>query len=302
MNSQFKGLGVALVTPFDEQGGVDYDSLAGLINYMIDNNSDYLVILGTTGEASTLSIDERYAVLDFAVSITAGRVPIVAGFGGNNTAQVISNIKGYHFRGIDAVLTVNPSYNRPNQEGIFQHFRAIAAHCPVPMVIYNVPSRTGSNIKAATTLRLCREVPQIIGIKEASGDLNQCTEIIKNKSRKDFLVLSGDDLLTLPLIALGGDGVISVVGNAFPNEFSRMVHLALESNFEQAREIHFLLKDFIDLLFIDSNPPGVKAALAAMGLCQNKLRLPLVSVSKDIGEKISNEINSIKYYNVLSVK
>lgn len=293
MNSKFKGIGVAVVTPFDKQGVVDYDSLAGLINHNIENNIDYIVMLGTTGEASTLSLQERYSILDFAVAVTAGRVPIMAGFSGNNTLQVLQDIDGYHFTGIAGILSSNPSYSRPNQEGIFQHFRAIAEHCPVEMVIYNVPSRTGSNIKAATTLRICQEIPKVVGIKEASGDLNQCAEIIKNKSRKDFLVLSGDDLLALPLIALGGDGVISVVGNAFPYEFGQMIHLALENDFERARQLHYLLKSFIELLFVDSNPPGIKAALHALNLCQNTLRLPLVPVGQEVEKMIFNEIKKI---------
>lgn len=271
-------MGVAMVTPFDEQGNIDFASLEQLIQYVIRHDTDYLVMLGTTGETSTLSLSERYEVLDFAVRIAAGNVPIVAGFGGNNTQQIIRDLNGYHFNGIDSVLSVNPSYSRPNQEGIFSHFQAIAAHCPVPMLIYNVPSRTGSNIKASTTIRIAQEIPNIVGIKEASGDMSQVMQIVKHKNRPDFLVLSGDDLLTLPMLALGCDGVISVIGNALPRQFGTMVHASLNGDFDTARQWHYAVSDIIHLLFADGNPAGIKAALHILGLCQNKLRLPLIPV------------------------
>ena len=284
-----------MVTPFTAKGEVDFKSLEKLIQHLIRHDADYLVMLGTTGETSTLSLAERYEVLDAAVQIVGGRLPIVAGFGGNNTQKIIRDLNGYHFKGIDGILSVNPSYNRPNQEGIFHHFRAIAECCPLPMLIYNVPARTASNIKAATTIRIAQEIPKVVGIKEASGDLTQVMQIIKYKDRPDFLVLSGDDLITLPLLALGCDGVISVVGNALPQQFGAMVRAALDGDFDTARQQHYAVSDIIQLLFADGNPAGIKAVLNILELCENRLRLPLVPVQdflyKDLQkalQKISN--------------
>lgn len=276
MTNRFKGMGVAMVTPFDEKNNIDFQALERLLHYVSQHNADYVVMLGTTGESATLSIKERFEILDFTVQTLAGNLPIVAGFGGNDTRQVINNLTSYHFNGIDAVLSVNPSYNRPNQEGIFRHYQSLAENCPVPMLIYNVPSRTGSNIKANTTIRIAQEIPNIIGIKEASGDMAQVMHLIKHKDRNDFLVLSGDDLLTLPMLALGCDGVISVIGNVLPHEFGEMVHHALNGDLETARHGHYLLSDIIQLLFADGSPAGIKAALSIRAMCKNTLRLPLV--------------------------
>jgi 4-hydroxy-tetrahydrodipicolinate synthase len=295
MLSRFKGMGVAMVTPFDTRGDIDFASLQQLINYLIKHEADYLVLLGTTGEASTLSLAERYEVLDCAVETAAERIPIVAGFGGNNTQKIIRDLSGYHFKGIDGILSVNPSYNRPNQEGIYNHFRAIAESCPVPILIYNVPSRTSSNIKATTTIRIAQNLPNIVGIKEASGDMAQVMQIINHKDRSDFLVLSGDDLLTLPLMALGCDGVISVVGNALPRPFGKMVHAALEGDFETARHLHYAVSDIIHLLFADGNPAGIKAALHLLGLCENQLRLPLVSVQAALYEDLRKALEKLRF-------
>lgn len=276
MTNQFKGMGVAMVTPFDEHNNIDFVALERLIQHVISHDTDYLVMLGTTGESATLSMKERYEILDFTVAAVAGNVPIVAGFGGNDTRQLIRNIEGYHFKGIDAILSVNPNYNRPNQAGIFEHYRTIAANSPVPILLYNVPSRTSSNMEVCTTIRIAQEIPNIIGIKEASGDMAQISNLIKYKDRPDFLVLSGDDLLTLPMLALGCDGVISVIGNALPHEFGKMVHSALNSDYETARYWHYVVLDIIQLLFADGNPTGIKAALNILGICQNRLRLPLL--------------------------
>jgi 4-hydroxy-tetrahydrodipicolinate synthase len=279
MHERFKGTGVAIVTPFNDSGNIDFSSLEKLINHVIHNGVDYIVALGTTGESATLSKDEKLAVTDFVIEIVEKRVPIVIGIGGNNTQEVINTIKSASFESIDAILSVSPYYNKPQQKGIYNHYKAISAACPVPIILYNVPGRTSSNITTETVLKLAYDLKNIIGIKEASGNLVQCMELIQKKPQH-FLVISGDDVLTLPLLALGADGVISVVANAFPSEFSEMVSLGLKGKVAKARAIHYGLLEIINALFVDGNPSGVKAALEIINVCKANVRLPLVKVNK----------------------
>ena len=254
IQSKLRGTGVALVTPFTQTGSVDFAGLERLINYCIEGGVEYLVSLGTTGESVNLDKAEKLEVLNFTIEKNGGRVPLVAGFGGNSTHQVIKDLQQYHFKGVDAVLSVSPYYNKPTQEGIFQHYKAVAAESPVPVILYNVPGRTSSNMQAATTLRLA-EIPNVIGMKEASGDFAQCMQLVKNKPT-DFLLISGDDNITLGLIAYGFDGVISVVGQAFPKIFTDMVRASLQGDFTTARSLHFKLNDITDMLFAEGNPAG----------------------------------------------
>ncbi len=286
--NKFKGLGVALVTPFQESGAVDMAGLQRLVEHNINNGTDYLVVQGTTGESATLTKEEKKAVLDFVIEINAGRKPIVLGVGGNNTAEVINSLKSLDFKGVDGILSVSPYYNKPSQEGIYQHFKAISAATDLPIIMYNVPGRTMSNVTAETTVRIARECKNIVAIKEASGNLEQVMEIILNKP-KGFLVLSGDDALTLPHMAIGGDGVISVVGNAFPKRFSRMVHNGMEGNMIEARKDHYELIELIQTLFADGNPGGIKRVLKELGICKEYLRLPLVPVN----EKVANKLDAL---------
>ncbi|MEE4177341.1 MAG: 4-hydroxy-tetrahydrodipicolinate synthase [Bacteroides sp.] len=279
MDNKLRGTGTAIVTPFHKEGTIDFKAFEGLIEYQIKNGINYLVFMGTTGESVTLNHDERNAVINMAVEIVNGRVPVVIGMGGNNTQEIVNTIKKTDFDGIDAILSVSPYYNKPQQKGIFLHYKTIASVSHVPVIVYNVPSRTGSNITADTTLRLAHEVPNIIAVKEASRDLVQCARIIKDKP-KDFLVISGDDVAALPFMSLGGDGVISVIANALPAEFSAMVNLCLNNEFEKAREISFKLMDIIDSIYAEGSPSGVKALLEVQGYCKNVVRLPLVKVSK----------------------
>jgi 4-hydroxy-tetrahydrodipicolinate synthase len=292
MKKALKGCGVAIVTPFHKHGTVDFTSLGKLVEHLIANDINYIVALGTTGETATLSEKEKLAVTDFIVDTVAKRVPIVLGIGGNDTQKIIDQIKDFNFDGIDAVLSVAPYYNKPQQRGLYYHFKSIEAVLPIPMIIYNVPSRTGVNITAETTLKLANEIPSIIGIKEASGNMMQCMQIIKDKP-KDFLVISGDDALTLPLITAGADGVISVVANAFPKEFSEMVQMALSANCRKAKELHYKLFEFTNAIFEDGSPAGIKAALEALDICQNNLRLPLVKVNKQTNTTIQNLVKEI---------
>ena len=296
MVNKFKGVGVALVTPFHENGNIDYDSLQKLIDYVIQNQVDYVVSLGTTGESSTLSIEERYNLLDFTAQTVANRVPIVAGFSSNNTQKVLKEISGYHFKQIDAILSASPHYNRPNQEGIYQHFDAIAKEAPLPILLYNVPSRTASTINFATTLKLMHNHNNIIGIKDASNDLASITCLLKEK-REGFVVLSGDDLHTLPLIACGAEGVISVIANVLPREFSALVNFAMLGRYDKARHWHYQLANLIDLLFVEGSPGGVKAALNLVGICKEVLRLPLTKVNETIKSEILVEIQKIRTEN-----
>ncbi|MBO4597891.1 MAG: 4-hydroxy-tetrahydrodipicolinate synthase [Bacteroidaceae bacterium] len=271
----FRGMGVALITPFKADFSVDYESLDRLLDYLINEGADFLCILATTGETPCLSAEEKAKVKNLIVEKVAGRIPILMGCGGNNTRAVVEELKNGDFRGIDGVLSVCPYYNKPSQEGLYQHFKAIAAATNLPVVLYNVPGRTGVNLAAETTLRLARDCENIVAIKEASGNFTQIDDIIKNKPA-DFDVLSGDDGITFPLITLGATGVISVIGNALPKEFSRMVRLALNGDYDSARTIHHRFTELFSLLFVDGNPAGVKAMLNSMGMIENVLRLPLV--------------------------
>lgn len=292
-NHLFKGVGVALVTPFTIDKKVDYTALSKLINHTIDGQVDFLVSLGTTGEAVTLTTEEKHHILDFTVQTVAGRIPIVAGFGGNNTQQLINDIKNYHFEGIAAILSASPAYNKPTQEGIYQHYRAVAQSSPVPIILYNVPGRTSSNMTASTTLRLAHEFDNIIAVKEASGNFLQCMDIVQGNQREDFLVLSGDDAYTLPMVGFGMDGVISVVANAFPKEFSAMVHHALAGNFAAAQPLHYRVLQCIHLLFKEGNPAGVKATLQLLGICEGHLRLPLTPISERLFTILAREVEQI---------
>ena len=274
-NNIFKGLGIALITPFTADGQVDYDSLKRSINYQIDNGADFFCILATTGETPCLTKAEKQQIKQTIVDTVAGRTPILMGCGGNNTAAVIEEIKTSDWSGIDGLLSVCPYYNKPSQEGLYQHFKAIAAATTLPVVLYNVPGRTGINLKAETTVRLATDCANIVAIKEASGSLEQIDDIIKNKPA-DFDVISGDDALTFPMIACGAVGVISVIGNALPKEFSRMIRLEFNGEYEPARKIHHKFTELYKLLFVDGNPAGVKALLSEMGMIENVLRLPLV--------------------------
>ena len=282
-----KGMGVALVTPFNSDETVDYLALRRLVNYQLDNGTAYFVALGTTAETPTLTVEEKNKIVDIIIEEVNGKVPIVLGLGGNNTAQIISELKSKSFVGIDAILSIVPYYNKPSQEGIFQHFKAIAENSSVPVITYNVPGRTGVNMQAETILRLANEVPNIIGVKEASGNMTQMDDIIKRKP-SHFDVISGDDGITFPLITLGAIGVISVIGNAFPKEFSRMTRLALEGDYQSARSIHHSFNELFNLLFVDGNPAGVKCMLNMMGFINNKLRLPLVPTRLTTYEQIRN--------------
>ena len=288
-----KGTGVALITPFHNYGTIDFTSLGKLTKHVIDGGVDFLVALGTTSEAPVLTADEKNAVLNHILEATDGTVPVIVGVGGNNTQGIVDTLKSIDFEGVSGILSVAPYYNKPNQKGLYFHFKSISAASPVPVILYNVPGRTSSNISAETTLRLANEFGNIAGIKEASGDLGQVMQIIKNRP-EGFAVLSGDDALTYPMLALGADGVISVVANAFPGQFSQMVNLALKGSYEEARAMHYELIELIEALFEDGNPAGIKAALDAMGIAGNNLRLPLVKANKATYNKIATLVNKIK--------
>lgn len=283
----FKGLGIALVTPFASDGSVDYDVLKNLLDYQLKNGADFFCILATTGETPTLTKDEKQKIKELVVEKVGDKVPILIGCGGNNTADVVNELQTADFSGIDGILSVCPYYNKPSQEGLYQHFKAIAGATNMPVVLYNVPGRTGVNLKAETTVRLARDCENIVAIKEASGSLEQVDEIIKNKP-DGFGVISGDDALTFPMIACGAAGVISVIGNALPKEFSRMIRLEMKGEIESARKIHHKFTDLFNLLFVDGNPAGVKAMLHEMGMIENVLRLPLVPTRLTTMQKISD--------------
>ena len=287
-----KGMGVALITPFKEDESVDYEALGKLVDYQLQNGTDYLVVLGTTAETPTLTEEEKKNIIDLVVTKVNGRIPIVLGVGGNCTRAIVEKLKNDNFDGIDAILSVVPYYNKPSQEGIYQHYKAIAEATTLPIVLYNVPGRTGVNMTAETTLRIAREFKNVIAIKEASGNITQMDDIIKNKP-KDFSVISGDDGITFPLITLGAVGVISVIGNTFPREFSRMVRLALAGDYDNARTIHHSFTELFNLLFVDGNPAGAKSMLNAMGFIENKLRLPLVPTRITTFEKIRDVLRQL---------
>ncbi len=287
-----RGMGVALVTPFKQDKSIDYPALARLLEYIIQNKADYLVVLGTTAETPTLSEAEKTELKRFIAERVRRRVPMVLGVGGNNTMALVDYLKNTDLSDYEAILSVVPYYNKPSQEGIYQHYKAIAQASPLPVILYNVPGRTGVNMTAETTLRLARNFDNIIGIKEASGNITQMDDIIKNKP-EDFMVISGDDGITFPLITLGAVGVISVIGNAFPKEFSRMVRLALEGDFERALHIHHRFTELFSLLFVDGNPAGVKCLLNAKGLIENELRLPLVPTKITTYQKIREVLSKL---------
>lgn len=284
----FKGLGVALVTPFTSTGEVDYVALRRLLDYQMSNGTDFLCILATTGETPCLSKDEKKRIKNIVVEKVNGKMPILMGCGGNNTMSVVETLQNDDFTGIDGILSVCPYYNKPSQEGLYQHFKTIANSTDLPVVLYNVPGRVGVNMTAQTTLRLANDCSNIVGIKEASGNFSQIDDILKNKPAH-FDVISGDDGITFPLITLGASGVISVIGNALPKEFGRMVRLALNGDYRSALEIHHKFTELFELLFVDGNPAGVKAMLHSLGLIENELRLPLVPARI----QTMGEINSI---------
>lgn len=290
--NKFKGLGIALITPFTKDGQVDYTALRRLLDYQLSNGIDFLCVLGTTAETPTLAAEEKQNVINLVKDKVQGKLPILLGMGGNNTAAVVEQVKTTDFKGIDGILSVCPYYNKPSQEGLYQHFKAIAEASPVPVVLYNVPGRVGVNMTAETTLRLANDCENIVAIKEASGNFTQIDDIIKNKPA-DFDVLSGDDGITFPLITLGAAGVISVIGNALPKEFSRMVRLALNGDYNNALTIHHKFTELFKLLFVDGNPAGVKAMLNSMGLIENELRLPLVPSRISTFEKIATIIREL---------
>ena len=288
----FKGLGIALITPFTQEGAVDYAALKRLVEYQLDNGADFFCILATTGETPTLTSEEKNKIKNLIVEVVNGRVPILMGCGGNNTAAIVEELKTADWHGIDGVLSVCPYYNKPSQEGLYQHFKAIAAATNLPVVLYNVPVRTCINLQAETTVRLARDCQNIVAIKEASGSLEQVDEILKN-APKDFEVISGDDALTYPMVACGAVGVISVIGNALPKEFSKMLRLEFNNEYDAARKIHHKFTDLFSLLFVDGNPAGVKAVLSEMGFIENVLRLPLVPTRITTKQRISEILKEL---------
>nr|WP_308535172.1 4-hydroxy-tetrahydrodipicolinate synthase [uncultured Prevotella sp.] len=294
MQNVFRGLGVALVTPFNINGDIDYGALEKLIEYQIENGADFLCILATTGETPCLTSKEKNELTTFIKSVVKGRVPILKYCGGNHTAAVVDEIKTSDWQGIDGILSICPYYNKPSQEGLYQHFKAIAEISPLPIVLYNVPGRTGVNMKAETTVRIAKDFPNVVGIKEASGDLEQIDEIMKLKPT-NFEVISGDDALTFPMIVSGAVGVISVIGNALPKEFSRMIRLELNGEFESARKIHHQFTELYKLLFVDGNPAGCKALLNDMGMIENVLRLPLVPTRIETKKKMDEILKGMRH-------
>ena len=285
LREKFTGTGIAIVTPFQEDGSIDWESYSQLIEFWISSKVEYLVVLGTTGESATIHGAEKQEVFSFVAREVAGRLPLMAGIGGNDTHEVVQAITGFDLKGYDAILSVSPYYNKPNQEGIFQHYKALDAATPLPIMMYNVPSRTGMSVTAATQLRIARELKNIFGTKEASGNFDLLNQLIKNKP-DDFLVVSGDDPITLQMIAQGAEGVISVVANAYPKDFSEMVRLCLQGDFKKAAPLHYKYIDIISSLFAEGSPSGVKAYLAEMGLCKNTFRLPVYKVSDGLMDQI----------------
>jgi 4-hydroxy-tetrahydrodipicolinate synthase len=287
---QLRGTGVALVTPFTKEGIVDFTALGKVIDHVIKGGIDYLVTLGTTGETPSLSKEEKIAIIEFTFSHTAGRVPIIVGVGGNNTAEVISDLQKLPLSEALAVLSVSPFYNKPSQEGIYQHYKTIAEASPKPVILYNVPGRTGRNMSAATSIRLAKDCPNVVGLKEASGDMAQCMEILRD-APSNFVVLSGDDLLAMPQIACGMQGVISVAANAYPLEYSNMVRACLAGDYVKAKMINDPLIEAYDMMFAENNPSGVKAFMHEMGLLENEVRLPIVSLSEPIYSRVKTYLS-----------
>lgn len=292
----FKGTAPAIITPFDQKGNIDYLHLEKLIHFWIDGGVDFLVVMGTTGESVTLDKEEKKELITFVTEKVNKKVPIVLGIGGNNTKEIISSLHDNDLSKIDGILSVSPYYNKPTQRGIIEHYAAFASECPLPIILYNVPGRTGSNVLPNTTLQLAHEIENIVAVKEASGSIEQIMQIVANKP-EGFLVLSGDDAITLPLISAGCDGVISVVANAYPKEFSTMVNFCLDGNFEKARPIHYELIKIINHLFIEGNPAGIKAVMKELGLCEDIVRLPLTNISDELYKKIKLEIQNLNITN-----
>ncbi|MBN9380515.1 MAG: 4-hydroxy-tetrahydrodipicolinate synthase [Chitinophagaceae bacterium] len=293
LRQQLRGTGVALVTPFRADFSIDYDAFGKVIEHVINGGVEYVVALGTTGETPTLSKEEKIALANFTYEKVAGRVPVVVGIGGNNTAELVEELKSFPLDKAVAVLSASPYYSKPSQEGLFQHYKALAQASPKPLLLYNVPGRTGRNLNASTTVRLAREVGNIAGIKEASGDMAQVMEILRDKP-EDFLVVSGDDALTLPQIASGMEGIISVAANSFPRLFTDMVRLCLKGDFKAAKTLNDKLIQGYELLFAENNPAGVKAAMSELKLIGNYLRLPVVPVSEGLQQKIKDYVKSLK--------
>jgi len=287
------GTGIALVTPFKKDFSVDVEALKKIVAFQIDNGIDYLVVLGTTAEAATLNSDEKELVIKTVIEANNGKLPLVLGVGGNNTAEVVSELKTRDFSKFAAVLSVSPYYNKPTQEGVYQHFKAIAEASPIPVILYNVPGRTASNMLPSTVIRLANDFKNVVAIKEAAGDIVQAMKLIQNKP-KDFLVISGDDMITLPMVLAGGSGVISVIGEGFPKQFSQMVKLGLEGKAAEAYELHYLLADSIDLIFEQGNPAGIKEIFKTLGLSENTVRLPLVNTDENLTSRIHNFVKKIK--------
>jgi 4-hydroxy-tetrahydrodipicolinate synthase len=293
MRTSIDGTGVAIVTPFHNYGTVDFTSLEKIINHVIDGGVDFILALGTTSEAATLSSDEKTAVVNFVLEIVNKRIPVMVGCSTNSTHSAIDMIKSENFDGIEAILSVVPYYNKPNQKGLYNHFKMIASASPVPVILYNVPGRTCTNITTETALRLAKDFDNIAGIKEASGNMNQVMTILRDRP-KDFKVFSGDDMLTFPLMTMGADGVISVAAMGYPKEFSEMVRLLKKKKYNKALEIHFSLMEFVEDIFADGNPGGIKAALSMMDLLKYNMRLPLVKVNKALQINIQNFINNYR--------
>ncbi len=287
------GTGVALVTPFKKDFSVDVEALRRIVNYQVDNGVDYLVVLGTTGEPATLSQAEKDLVIQTVIDANKQRLPLVLGVGGNNTAELVHELNTRIFTGFDAILSVSPYYSKPNQEGIYQHFKKIAENSPLPIILYNVPSRTGSNMLPKTVLRLANNFKNIVAIKEAAGDLVQAMKLIQNKP-KDFLVISGDDMIALPMVLAGGSGVISVIGEGFPRQFSDMIRFGLNRKVDDAYKIHYLFADCIDMIFEQGNPAGIKEIFSLLGISEHVVRLPLVTVDAELAAKLKYFVKKIE--------
>lgn len=292
------GTGVALITPFRKDFSVDTEALERIVNFQVENGVDYLVVLGTTAEAATLDKDEKQLVIDTIIKANTGRLPLVLGVGGNNTKEVVEELKTADLSAFVAILSVSPYYNKPTQEGIYQHFKAVAEASPVPVILYNVPGRTGSNMLPDTVLRLAKDFENVVAIKEAAGDIVQAMKLIQHKP-EGFLVISGDDMVTLPMVLAGGAGVISVIGEGFPKEFSQMVRFGLERKADEAYAIHYRIMDSIDLIFEQGNPCGIKEIFKELGLCENTVRLPLVNVNADLAGRISTFVKEFTAQPVL---
>ncbi len=286
------GTGVALVTPFKKDFSVDVDALKAIVNFQVDNGIDYLVVLGTTAETATLTKAEKELVIKTIVEANKGRLPLVLGVGSNNTQEVVDELKSRDFTDFVAILSVSPYYNKPTQEGIYQHFKAIAEASPIPVILYNVPGRTASNMLPSTIIRLANDFKNIVAVKEAAGDIVQAMRLIQNKP-KDFLVISGDDMITLPMVLAGGSGVISVIAEGFPKQFSEMVHLGLNKKVEEAYKLHYLLADSIDMIFEQGNPAGIKEVFKTLGLSENVVRLPLVNADENLAKRLQDFTNKI---------